>query len=507
MISEIWNLHVYPKTMSSGAKYKAEKAIVRPNTTCVTERGNPIGYPWLISTQEQRTALLKHHGYSVQAEPERDGLIVSNFSAGLECFTRGYELACNRMNVPDKNGSDELRSEISFLRKRICSLLLQPVGKPRSCEEPRTQVIDVQSEGRADLNAAGAEKQNVNEDTTNKVSDADTSDFPMTAGHREIQAEKEVAKEVLNAILSLKNLIENLPSQPSQDDRTILHKNLEGVSRGISQFPDRLTSLFLRRKAELDTIVKDRDAAAQTLRTAENKMAAAEAKEMELVTKTEVINRHRYLSEEKLQQANEMLMAVETREKLVRGRERRVESSEEEQALEELNHGANAALEDEADAAAAEAREVQHSIISPSIDFVTAVVNNNNFPPSLSSTSTTHPVLPGRSTDTALAAKTQELHHRAHALAFRETNLHNRETALFAREQLLEHMKFAQIKLVGNWKAQIEISYKALEAERGELEGRFMALNALEGRVEEMLVRVGDLVGEARGEDRVGVED
>lgn len=511
LISEIWNLHVYPKAMSSGVKVKAQEAIVRPNTTCVTECGNPIGCSWLISTQGQGTALLKPHRYSVQVEPERDDPIVSSsLPAGLEGFPKGYELAYNRMNLPDETGSDDLRSEILFLRKGLCSLLLQRVGKPGSCEQTPTQIVDAQREGKPDLNAAGAEAegQNIHEHITDELSDPSTSDFPMTAGHLEIQAVKEAAKEVLNAILSLKNVIENLPSQASQDHRTILHKNLEGVSRCVSQFPDRLTSLFLKRKAELDAIMKDRDAAAETLRVAKDKMAAAEAKEMKLAAKIEVINRYRNLSEEKTKQATEMLKAVEAREKLVGGRERRVESSEEEQALDELNHGANAALEDEADAAAAEAREVGEYSTSPSAGFATAVANNN-FPTSLERTSNTHParqhVRPGM--DTAIAAKEEELWHRENALAFRETNLGNRETALFAREQLLEYMKVAQIKLVGNWKAQVEISYAGLEAEREDLEKKFTALDALMGKVEETLAEVRDLIKEARGVIGRGGED
>ena len=520
VISEIWNLHMYPKAMSSG-KVKAEKAIIRPNTTCVTECGNPIGYSWLISTQEQSTALLKPHRYSVQAEPEQDSFIVSSFPAELEGFPNGYELAYNRMNLPDESGSDDLRSEITFLRKSLCSLLLQPVGKPESCEQTRIQAVDALREGEPGLNAAGAEaeKQNVHEHTTEKVSDPTTSDLPMTAGHLEVQAVKEAAKEVQNSILSLKNIIENLPSQASHDHLTVLHKNIEGVSQDISQLPDKLTSLFLRRKAELDATIKDRDAAAETLRVAESKMAAAKAKEMEMAAKAEVINRHVNLSEEKMKQANEMLKAIETREKLVAGRERRVESSEEEQALDELNHGANAALEDEADAAAAEAREIKASSTIPNTGFATAVPNAI-FPPSLESTCNTHParqpVLPG-SMDTAIAAKEQELYHREYTLAFRETNLHHRETALFARERLLEYMTLAQIQLVGNWKAQVEISYAGVEAERGDLEGKFRALNGLMGRVEERLVMVRGLVGEARGvmgrggedagESRDGVED
>lgn len=512
------NLRVYAKAMASEVQIKAQEAIVRPNTTCVTECGNLTGSSWLSSTQEQSTALLRLHRHCVQAERQRDDRVLSDFPAGLECFSKGYELAYNRMSSSDEPGSDDLRSEIKFLRQSLCSLLLQPVVKPGSFQQTGIQVVDALRGRKADLNAARAEQEEqiVREHTTNNNLDLGTSDFPMTAGHLEIQAVKEAANEVSNAVLSLKNVVEKLPSQASQDHRTALNKNLEDVSSGILQFPDRLTSLLLRRKAGLDATMKDRDAAAETLRLAERKMVAAEAKEMELIAKTEAIDRDRNLLEEKMKEAGEMLMAVEAREKLVGGRERRVESSEEEQALEELNHGANAALEDEADAAAAEAREVEYST-SPSMGFPTTA-ENENFPPSLESISNTQParqhVLLGR--DTALAAKEVELWHRENILAFRETNLHHRETALFAREQLLEHMKTAQVKLVQNWKAQVDTSYAGLEAEREDFEARSIALITFEDRVEKTRAKVRNLIGEARGvigrggedvgEDRVGVE-
>ena len=519
VIAGISNLHMYFKAMSSGAKAKQQQASVLPYTSCVTECGNPIGYSWQISTREQSTVLSRPCRESVQGECEHDHAMVLKFPAGLEGSQSKYELAYNKMDLRHENGSNDLRSEILFLRKSLCSLLLQSLAKPRSCERKGHQIVNALRDGEADLDAAGTEEEerNVHEHTTDEVSDPGTSHFPMTAGHLEIQAINEAVKEVSNAFLSLKNIMKDLPSQSSEDHRPIIHRNLECVSRGILRFPDRLTSLFLRRKAELDAIRKDRDAAAETLRAAEEKMASAKAKEMDLVAKTEAIDRDRSLTEQKMKKATEMLMAVEAREKLVGGRERRVESLEEVQALEELNHGANAALEDGADAAAAEAREVNHST-SPSIRLAAAVENDKFLtgPERISNAhSAIEHVLLGR--NIGITAKEDELWHRENTLAFREINLHHREATLYAREQLLEHMKIAQINLVENWKAQVDTSYAGLEAEREDLRARFTALIALKGRVKEMQAKVRNLIGEARGvigrggentgEDRSGIED
>ncbi len=497
VVAEISKMHMCSKAQSLRVEVEAQEPVASSYIRCVTECGSPIGYHRQTSTYEQSTALSRIHKNSVQAEHEHPSFVVSNVTVGSEGFPRRCELACNWRNLRDESRSNDLRSEIAFLRRSLCSLLVQPMGESESREQVRPQVGDAPRGGETDINAAEVEEeeQNVHEQTN---SDPGPSEFPMTAGHLEIQAVNEAVKEMSNAVISLKNLIKDLPSQSSQDHQTVLHDNLERVCRDALRFPDCLTSLLVRRTAELDATRKDRDAAAETLRAAEEEMAAAEAKQMDLMTKTRAFERGKKAADEKMKEAAELSRAVETREKLVAGRERRVVRVEEEQALDDLNRGANAAMEDGIEAAAAEARENGDST-SPSVRLA-AAVENEWFPADLEKISNAYPasghVFLGR--DTAVAAKEEELWHRENDLAFRQTNLHHRETALFAREQLLEHMKTAQIQLAENWKAQIASSYADLETEGEDVRAKFGALIALKGRVEEMQARVRGLIGEAR---------
>lgn len=506
VIPDMLNLHLYSKAMSLRAEAEAQQdAFAVSYSRCVTERGTPFSYYRQTSDQVQSTALSRLHRRFVQAELEHDHpavrIVLLNYIAGLQGRLSRYELAYDRKTLRDDYQTHDLKAEIEFLRRTLCSLLLQPVAKPESREQTRSQGVDaVNMETDVIAAEADVKEQNIHEQTSSKVSDPGVSDYPMTTGHAEIQAVNEAAKEVSNAVLSLKNFIEDLPSQSSQDHQTILHNNLEGVSRGLSRFPDCLTSLLVRRKADLDATRKDKDVAAETLTAAEEKMMAAEAKQMELVLKTEAFGRDKDVADEKMEEATELLRAVETREKLVAGRERRVVRLEEEQALEDLHHGANAAMEDEAEAAAAEARESERwtsPIIRPG-----AAVKNEKSPTYLEQISNSisageHVLL---EMDTAIAAREEELWHK-------ENNLHHRETALFAREQLLEQMKTAQIQLAENWKAQVDTSYAGLEAEGEDLGAKFRALIALKSRVEETQAKARSLIGEARGMVRVGGGD
>ena len=168
----------------------------------------------------------------------------------------------------------------------------------------------------------------------------------------------------------------------------------------------------MKQKAELAVTRKDRDAAAEILTVAEEKTAAAEEKEMELVAKTEAFERDKPVIDEKMKEATDCLKAVVTKEKLVAGRERRVVRLKEEQALEDLNHGANAAMEDGAEAAVAEARESKQST-SPIIGLTapTAPVENETISTHFQQTSNFSPagqhILLGR--ETAIAAKEEKL--------------------------------------------------------------------------------------------------
>lgn len=508
VMAEISNLHMYSKPMSLRPEADARGiASIMPCIRFVTESGTPISYYLQNSRQERCRALLRPHRHILQAERKYDGLTAWNLTAGLEGLLNRYELAYSRTRLLDGTRSNDLLSEISFLRKRLCSILLQRMHNPASRKQTRFQVVNIRRDGEADVHAAEAEEeeQNVREQTTSsKGSDPGMSDYPMTAGHLEIQAVNEAVKDVANAILSLKKVIKDLPSPLSQDYQTILINSLESVSRNILRFPDCLTSLLVRRKAGLDATRKDRDAAAETLRAAEEKMAAAEAKEMKMVVNTGASEHNKAMADAKMKKATDLLRAVEIREQLIADRERRVARLEEEQALEDLNHGANAAMEDEAEAAAAEARESRHS--TGPIMGLTAALEDEKIPPNLELPPARQHVLLSR--DTAIASKEEELWHIGNSMAFKETNLHLRETTLFAREQLLEQMKVAQIQLMENRKAQVDSVYAGLVAEGEDLGVKFGALIALKVRVEETQAKVRSLIGDARGMvGRVGEDE
>lgn len=515
VMAGIFNLHMYSEAMALRAEAEAQQGhFIMPCIHCPTERRTPISDYWRNPTQEQ---ISRPRRPNLQAERAYVHPSFSNYAAALEGFGGSHELAYNRAHLPDETGPNDLRSEPTFVGRSLCPLPLQPMAESGSRERTQPQTFDALRDGDADGYAADAEEEewNVHEQTTNELSGPGLSDFPMTAGHHEIQAVKEAERRVLNAILSLKKVINDLPPQLSDAHQKILHNQLEGVSRGLSQFPDRLTSLLVRRKAELDAIIEDRAAAAQTLRVAEEKMAAAEAKEMELVMKSKAVDPDGSVTEEEIEEANEMLTvvearekmkkaaemltAVEEREKLVSERERSVDSLEEEQAFAELNRGADAALEDLADAVAAEARLRQRST-SP-IAGLTAAMENAKLDTGLENISHTHPARAHvhLERETTIAAKEEELWHRETHLESKESNLHHREAALFDRERLLEQIKTAQLRLVENWKAQTKASYAGLEADRDNLGRQFGALIALQVRAEETQESVRNLIGEARG--------
>ncbi|CAF9928788.1 hypothetical protein IMSHALPRED_007736 [Imshaugia aleurites] len=507
-IAEISNPHRCSEVMSLKEEVEAQHdALIMPSMRFVTGYGTPSAWYRRMSIQGHSTTFPKRHRDFEQVETEHIDPAVeidfSNCTGGVEGRVSKCEFARNRQAVRGEWRTRDLLAEIVFLRQRLCSLLLRPVVRSAGREQTGTLGVDAGT----DIVAAEAEvpEQSVNEQRSEKGSDPGESVYPMTAGHVEIQAVNEAVKKVSHAVLSLKNVIKDMPSQCSQEHQPISLDVLEDVCQSILQVPDCLTSLLVQRKAELESTSKDRDAAAEALRATEEKMAAAESKRTELVVAAKALERDKSACDKKMKEAVCLLQAVETREKLVAGRERRVVRMEEEQAFEDLNHGANAAMEDEAEAAAAEARESERSP-SPNTGSTTAAVTSANLPADLEQIPTFPPAEQNvlLRTSTTLAAKAEVLWHRENHLAFRETTLQHRETALFAREQLLARMKTAQIQLAENWKAQVDASRKGFEAEREDLRARFAALIALKGRVEEMRGRVRNLLGEARGVVRGG---
>lgn len=494
VISEILNSHTYSKAMSLRTEAASQQdTCVMPSIYFVTERCPPISCCGQISTQEQSTALSRPRRLFVQAAIGHGHSAFNiNSTVALGGCLSSHELAYNRRSPRDESKTHDLMAEIEFLRKSLCSLLLQPVTASESRKQRQPPGADAVRDVEADTTPAETEMEE-------QISGPRMSKYPMTEGNYEIQAVKEAVKEASNTILSLKNNIRNPPSELIQYQQTLVHKNLEGLNREILRFPDELISILVRRKAELEAIRRDRDAAARTLRAAEDIMAAAEARQMEMVAGTEASEQYKNLANENMREAAELMRAVEAREKLVAGRERMVVRQEEEQALEDLNHGANAALEDLAEAAAAETRQSERS--TGSIIGFNAAVENETFPTDFGKRYHSPPagehVLTGR--DTAIAAKEEELSQREDNLVFRETNLHHRETALFAREQILEQMKFAQFQLAENWKVQVDTWYADLEAKGEDLGVKFRTLIALKGRVEETQAKVRSLIGEAKG--------
>ena len=398
---------------------------------------------------------------------------------------------------------------------------------------------------------AEMEEQNNHEQRTNGFPDPGVGDYPMTDGHLEIQAVNEAVREISNAILILKDIVNDLPPQFSDDHQTLLQNNLDFVSGRIVRVPDRLTSLLVQRKAELDAVKKARYAAAETLGAAQERMAAAESKEIELVADAEAFEGNKKMADEKMHEVADLLRAVEMREKLVARRERKVGNleeqekferilnlgadatmeyetealaakasegdsstssseiltiaveklrvgdrrcavvkSEEEQVIEDLNLGADAALEDAADAAEAEAREIER--LTSMSKRLNPAVENGETHARLDDRSNTHSASERVSLrQDALAGKEERLWHR-------EVIVSSREGQLQAREQLLERMKLAQLKLIANWRAQVDDTYNDLEAEGEDLGNHFAQLIALKNSVVEKQARVQRLVREAR---------
>ena len=128
------------------------------------------------------------------------------------------------------------------------------------------------------------------------------------------------------------------------------------------------------------------------------------------MAKTETFERNKTASDARMKEAADLLRAIETREKLAAGRERRADRTEEEQALEDLTHGADAATQDEAEAAAAatEARENDRS--ARPVAGLTAAAKTECLPARVEGITDSPPAgphaLPGRATTPAAKKKT-----------------------------------------------------------------------------------------------------
>ena len=389
--------------------------------------------------------------------------------------------------------------------------------------------------------------------------------YPMTAGHHEIQAVKHAVTEISNAILTVKGWINDLPlSQLSEHQQGIMKNNLEFVSGLIQRFPDRLTTLATMRKREVDGLIKHRRIFAE-------RQAAVDSKEKQLVVEAEAFQANRNTATAKLKEGVKMLRAAEKKEKLLACRERRVvgleekrvlekllnpgtdgatddnaeadpviasenessseilsadagvevivdrergvEKSEEEQAVNDLNLGADVAIEDAAEAAAAEKRVIER-LNSPSKKSTPAAENGETSPTDLQeqqsntahSSSSEHDLL---GPDT-IAAKEERLWQREAHFASLEFYVSKREAAVIKRERLLARLKGAHMQQVQNWTAENEKMseglntyadrmHEAVRVEQDGLKVRCRDLIALRDEVRERQDRVWDLIGEAKG--------
>ena len=100
------------------------------------------------------------------------------------------------------------------------------------------------------------DEPNTNEPNANMASDPGLSAYPMAAGHVEIQAVTEAVRDISIDLIRLKDLIADQSSLFPEDQKAALYNNVEVVSRRIRQFPDRLQSLWVQRKAGLDVTKK-----------------------------------------------------------------------------------------------------------------------------------------------------------------------------------------------------------------------------------------------------------
>ncbi len=172
---------------------------------------------------------------------------------------------------------------------------------------------------------------------------------------------------------------------------------------------------------------------------------------------------------------------------LVAGREQGVVRSGEEQALAELNFGADAAMEDAADAAAAAARWNGHPIRPGSV-LIPPVGDPNR-----------EPTLMRWWRGELIALKEERLWQREVIVSSREGQLLAREAeflegdaALVNREQYLERMITTETRIAKYWRAQVVVA-ETLEA-----------LIATKGTGKEAQAMMWRLVRQARGLFRMG---
>lgn len=410
----------------------------------------------------------------------------------------------------------------------------------------------------------------------------------MTAGHLEIQAMRHAVREITNVISTVKGIINHVPLPGlSEDQHGAIERNLESFSGLIQQFPGHLTTIVVMRKEQVDELIRDRHTVAKFGEVLQMRLAAVDSEEKQLVVEAEAFQANRKAAAAKMKEAVKMLRAAEKKEKLLACRERRVvgleekrvlekflnpgtdgaaddeadadpvissedESStssseilsadagvelvmdserrvekwQEEKAVHDLHFGADATIEDAAEAAAAERRVMERPNSPTKKPARPAAENDGETSPAdleKQQSHTTHASSSERDLlgpDT-IAAKEERLWQRETHLASQEFYVQNREAAVLRRERLLAELKRAQMQVLQDSAAQFERLHQEVEEEveqmklalyeQGEeLRNQYRYLMTLRGRLREWrdMLRdqfqewrdsVRDLMREARG--------
>ena len=202
-------------------------------------------------------------------------------------------------------------------------------------------------DGPAEIEMEGP---NTNEPNTSMALDPGLSAYPMTAGHNEIQAVTEAVRDISIELIRLEDLVDGQSAHFVGDQSALIYNNVESVCRRIRDFPDRLQTLWVQRKAGLDATIKANQDATEFEQEAHGRMVEAYERELELVEDAEKFEVNRGLADEKLKEAVGLLRAVEKREKLVAIRERRVGDLEElDDFKTPMNLGMDGAMDDESE--------------------------------------------------------------------------------------------------------------------------------------------------------------
>lgn len=205
---------------------------------------------------------------------------------------------------------------------------------------------------------------------------------------------------------------------------------------------------------------------------------------------------------------------------LVADRERRVEKPVEQKAVGEMNLGADAAMEDAAEAAAAE-RRVMRRPNRPTKNSTTAAEIGETWPTDLERQSSNTTLTSSRDRDLlgpdTIAAKEERLWQRETHLASkefyvrnREADVRNREAAVLEREKLLKHFKTDQTQLIqiwrteieqlnGKWKKQVECEYEKLKVSWDEIMAWNHYLIAFRKNVRGSWDEACDMIEKAKG--------